>query len=193
MVVFQKVFVKWWLFQQRFDDGCLQIRWYNASAKRCVDDVRDGRQEDVNPVFVANIPTAVHIKQAAVCLHWEGSNDSTFGWRLLVDVAVNWTEMVTLTLNWTKTVMLTLNWTETAILTLNWNETAILTLNWNCHINSELKWNCHINSELKWNCHINSELKWNWHINSALNWNCHNLFNSELNVWHGPGPLGPWT
>ena len=23
----------------------------------------------MNPVFVANIPTAVHIKQAAVCLH----------------------------------------------------------------------------------------------------------------------------
>ena len=24
-VVFQKIFVKRWLFQQRFDDGCLQI------------------------------------------------------------------------------------------------------------------------------------------------------------------------
>ena len=30
-VVFQKIFVKWWLFQKRFDDGCLQILWYNAS------------------------------------------------------------------------------------------------------------------------------------------------------------------
>ena len=30
-----------------FDDGSLQITWYNASGKRCVDDVRDGRQEDV--------------------------------------------------------------------------------------------------------------------------------------------------
>ena len=34
-------------FQQWFDDGSLQITWYNASGKRCVDDVRDGRQEDV--------------------------------------------------------------------------------------------------------------------------------------------------
>ena len=25
----------------------LQVTWYNASGKRCVDDVRDGRQEDV--------------------------------------------------------------------------------------------------------------------------------------------------
>ena len=50
-VVFQKIFVKWWLFQQRFDDGCLQITWYDASGKRCVDDVRDGRQEDVK-VFI---------------------------------------------------------------------------------------------------------------------------------------------
>ena len=49
-VVFQKIFVKGWLFQQRFDDGCLQM-WYNASGKRCVDDVRDGRQEDVK-VFI---------------------------------------------------------------------------------------------------------------------------------------------
>ena len=39
------------VFQQRFDDGCLQITWYNASGKRCVDDVRDGRQEDVK-VFI---------------------------------------------------------------------------------------------------------------------------------------------
>ena len=30
-----------------FDDGSLQITWYNASGKRCVDDVRDGRQEVV--------------------------------------------------------------------------------------------------------------------------------------------------
>ena len=50
-VVFQKIFVKRWLFQQRFDDGSLQITWYNASGKRCVDDVRDGRQEDVK-VFI---------------------------------------------------------------------------------------------------------------------------------------------
>ena len=35
--VFQKIFVKWWLFQQRFNDGSLQITWYNASGKRCVD------------------------------------------------------------------------------------------------------------------------------------------------------------
>jgi len=40
-VVFQKTFVKWWLFQQRFDDGCLQITWNNASGKRCAGDVRD--------------------------------------------------------------------------------------------------------------------------------------------------------
>ena len=38
-------------FQQRFDNGCLQIAWYNASGKRCVDGVRDGRQEDVK-VFI---------------------------------------------------------------------------------------------------------------------------------------------
>ena len=50
-VVFQRIFVKWWLFQERFDDGSLQITWYNASGKRCVDDVRDGRQEDVE-VFI---------------------------------------------------------------------------------------------------------------------------------------------
>ena len=25
----------------------LQVTWYKASGKRCVDDVRDGRQEDV--------------------------------------------------------------------------------------------------------------------------------------------------
>ena len=29
----------------------IQITWYNASGKRCVADVRDGRQEDVN-VFI---------------------------------------------------------------------------------------------------------------------------------------------
>ena len=46
-VVLRKLCVKWWLFRQRFDDGYLQITWYNASGKRCVDDVRDGRQEDV--------------------------------------------------------------------------------------------------------------------------------------------------
>ena len=46
-VVFKKIFVKWWLFQQRFDNGSLQIMWYNASGKRCADDVHDGRQEDV--------------------------------------------------------------------------------------------------------------------------------------------------
>ena len=50
-VVFQKIFVKWWLFQERSDDGCLQITWYNTSGKTCVDDVRDGRQEDVK-VFI---------------------------------------------------------------------------------------------------------------------------------------------
>ena len=38
-------------FSTGFDDGCLQIRWYNASGKRCVDDVRNGRQEDVK-VFI---------------------------------------------------------------------------------------------------------------------------------------------
>ena len=37
--------------QQRFEDGSLQITWYNASGKRCVDDVRDGRQEAVK-VFI---------------------------------------------------------------------------------------------------------------------------------------------
>ena len=46
-VVFQKIFVRWWHFQKRFDDGCLHITWYNASGKRCVDDVHYGRQEDV--------------------------------------------------------------------------------------------------------------------------------------------------
>ena len=50
-VVFQKVYVRWWLFQTSFDDGCLQITWYNASGERCVDDIRDGRQEDVK-VFI---------------------------------------------------------------------------------------------------------------------------------------------
>jgi len=50
-LVFQKIFVKRWLFQERFDEGSLQITWYNASGKRCVDDVRDGRQEDVK-VFI---------------------------------------------------------------------------------------------------------------------------------------------
>ena len=49
--VFEKILFKRWLFQQRFDDGCLQITWYNASVKRCVDDVHDGRQEDVK-VFI---------------------------------------------------------------------------------------------------------------------------------------------
>ena len=34
-----------------FDDGSLQITWYKASGKRCVDDVRDDRQEDVK-VFI---------------------------------------------------------------------------------------------------------------------------------------------
>ena len=50
-VVFQKMFIRRWLFQQRFDNGCLQIIWNNASGKRCVNDVRDGRQEDVK-VFI---------------------------------------------------------------------------------------------------------------------------------------------
>ena len=38
-------------FFKRFDDGCLQIMWYTGSGKRCVDDVRDGWQEDVT-VFI---------------------------------------------------------------------------------------------------------------------------------------------
>ena len=38
-------------FKQSFDDGSLQITWYSASGKRCVDDVRDCRQEDVK-VFI---------------------------------------------------------------------------------------------------------------------------------------------
>ena len=42
-VFFQKIFVKRWLFQQRSDDGSLQITWYNASGKGRVDDVRDGQ------------------------------------------------------------------------------------------------------------------------------------------------------
>ena len=48
VVVFQKIFGKWWLFQQRFDDGNLQITWYNTSGKRCVD---DGQQNDVR-IFI---------------------------------------------------------------------------------------------------------------------------------------------
>ena len=62
VVFFQKLFVKQWgffngslssngFFQQRFDDGSLQIMWYNASGKRCVDDVHDSQQEDVK-VFI---------------------------------------------------------------------------------------------------------------------------------------------
>ena len=62
VVFFQKLFVKQWVFsmdlcqvmgffQQRFDDGSLQIMWYNASGKRCVDDVCDSQQEDVK-VFI---------------------------------------------------------------------------------------------------------------------------------------------
>ena len=50
-VLFQKIFVKWWLFQQRLDNGSLQITWYSASGKSYVDDVHDGRQEDVK-VFI---------------------------------------------------------------------------------------------------------------------------------------------
>ena len=49
-VVFQKIFVKWSLFQQGFYNCSLQTTWYNASCKRCVDDVGDGRQEDVKSV-----------------------------------------------------------------------------------------------------------------------------------------------
>ena len=45
--VFEKILFKRWLFQQRFDDGSLQITCYNASGKKFVDDVRDGRQADV--------------------------------------------------------------------------------------------------------------------------------------------------
>ena len=38
-------------FQQRFDDGSLQITRNNVSCKRCVDDVRECQQEDVK-VFI---------------------------------------------------------------------------------------------------------------------------------------------
>ena len=38
-------------FSTEVDDGSLQITWYNVSGKRCVDDVRDGWQEDVK-VFI---------------------------------------------------------------------------------------------------------------------------------------------
>ena len=48
---FKRFFFKWWLFQQRFDNGSLQITWYSASGKSYVDDVYDGRQEDVK-VFI---------------------------------------------------------------------------------------------------------------------------------------------
>ena len=51
MVVFQKIFVKRWLFQQAFYNCSLQTTWYNASSKRCVDDVGDGQQEDVKIVI----------------------------------------------------------------------------------------------------------------------------------------------
>ena len=51
VVVFQETFVKWWLFQQGFYNCSLQTTWYNASSKRCVDDVGDGRQEDVTIVI----------------------------------------------------------------------------------------------------------------------------------------------
>ena len=50
-VVFQKILVKWWLFQQGFYNCSLQTMWYNASSKRCVDDVDDGWQEDVKIVI----------------------------------------------------------------------------------------------------------------------------------------------
>ena len=39
---------------ERFEDGSLQITWYIASGKRCVDDVRDGWQEDVK-VFTQDV------------------------------------------------------------------------------------------------------------------------------------------
>ena len=41
-------------FNRGFDDGSLQITWYNASGKRCIYDVRDGRQEDVK-VFIKKV------------------------------------------------------------------------------------------------------------------------------------------
>ena len=41
--------VKLLLKKQKFDDGSLQITWYSASGKRCV----DGRQEDIK-VFIGN-------------------------------------------------------------------------------------------------------------------------------------------
>ena len=34
-----------------FDECSLQVTWYNVSGKRCVVDVRDGRQRDVK-VFI---------------------------------------------------------------------------------------------------------------------------------------------
>ena len=33
-VIFQQIFVKLWPFQQRLDEGSLQITWYNTSGKR---------------------------------------------------------------------------------------------------------------------------------------------------------------
>ena len=48
VVVFQKILVKWWLFQQGFYSCSLQTMWYNASSRRCVD---DDRQEDVKIVI----------------------------------------------------------------------------------------------------------------------------------------------
>ena len=38
-------------FSIEVDEGCLQTTWYNARGNRCVDDVRDGLQEDVK-VFI---------------------------------------------------------------------------------------------------------------------------------------------
>ena len=48
---FKIFFFKWWLFQQRLENGSLQITWYSASGKSYVDDVHDGRREDVK-VFI---------------------------------------------------------------------------------------------------------------------------------------------
>ena len=64
-VVFQKIFIKRWIFQQRFDDSSLQITLYNASGKRCVDDVRDGGH---NLCIPNNIFTSVLTKAEVIPL-----------------------------------------------------------------------------------------------------------------------------
>ena len=52
--------------QQRFDNGSLQITWYNASGKRCVDDVRGGRQDDVK-VFVKRGGNGIEFTRLGGC------------------------------------------------------------------------------------------------------------------------------